>query len=151
MCVCMCVYVRVCDAELIPIPKKGDLSHCDNWRGIALLDVVGKVVGRLLQTCLQEFAEDVLPESQCGFRRNRSCTDHIFSTSQIIEKLYEHRSSGFLIFVDLKKAYDSVPREALWRCLIILGRCLLCISLHHSIWRCSHVFVSEIHTLPPSQ
>ena len=33
------------DAELVPIPKKGDLSHCNNWRGIALLDVVGKVVG----------------------------------------------------------------------------------------------------------
>ena len=28
------------DAILIPIPKKGDLSHCDNWRGISLLDVV---------------------------------------------------------------------------------------------------------------
>ena len=33
-----------CDAVLVPIPKKGDLSSCDKWRGIALLDVVGKVV-----------------------------------------------------------------------------------------------------------
>ena len=31
------------DAEIVPIPKKGDLKHCDNWRGISLLDVVGKV------------------------------------------------------------------------------------------------------------
>lgn len=38
-----------CDAVLVPIPKKGDLSLCDNWRGIALLDVVGKVVARVLQ------------------------------------------------------------------------------------------------------
>ena len=37
-----------CDAVLVPIPKKGDLSKCDNWRGIALLDVVGKVVARVL-------------------------------------------------------------------------------------------------------
>ena len=37
------------DAEIIPIPKKGDLTNCDNWRGIALLDVVGKLFGRLLQ------------------------------------------------------------------------------------------------------
>ena len=36
------------DAILIPIQKKGDLSHCDNWRGISfkLLDVAGKV-GRM--------------------------------------------------------------------------------------------------------
>ena len=38
-----------CDAVLIPLFKKGDLSHCDNWRGISLLDVVGKVVACVLQ------------------------------------------------------------------------------------------------------
>ena len=57
------------DAVLVPIPKKGDLSQCDNWRGIALLDVVGKVVARVIQGRLQKLAEDELPESQCGFRR----------------------------------------------------------------------------------
>ena len=32
------------DAILIPIPKKGDLTNCDNWRGISLLDIVGRGV-----------------------------------------------------------------------------------------------------------
>ena len=109
------------DAELVPIPKKGDLSRCDNWRGIALLDVVGKVAGRLVQDRLQVLAEQELPESQCGFRRGRSCADQIFTVLQVVEKWYEHRESGFIIFVDLKKAYDSVPREALWRGLAVLG------------------------------
>ena len=36
------------NAVLVPIPKKGDLRNCDNWRGIALLDVVGKVMARIL-------------------------------------------------------------------------------------------------------
>lgn len=57
------------DAVLIPIPKKGDLSKCDNWWGISLLDVVGKVVVRILQERLQQLAEDELPESQCGFKK----------------------------------------------------------------------------------
>lgn len=92
------------DAELVPIPKKGDLSQCDNWRGIALLEVVGKIVGRLIQNRLQEFAEEVLPESQCGFRHGRSCTDQIFSLLQIMEKLHEHRSRTFIIFIDLRNA-----------------------------------------------
>ena len=78
------------DANLVPIPKKGDLSLCDNWRGIALLDVAGKVVVRLVQNRLQQIAEQELPDSQCGFRRGRSCTDQIFSLLQITEKLYEH-------------------------------------------------------------
>ena len=109
------------DAELVPAPKKGDLSVWDNWRGIALLDVVGKVVGRLIQNRLQQFAEETLPETHCGFQQGRSCTDQIFTTMQLVEKLFEHRLSGFFIFVDLKKAYDCIPRAALWRCLELMG------------------------------
>ena len=45
------------DAILIPIPKKGDLRNCDNWRGISLLEVVGKVVARVVQQRLQGLAE----------------------------------------------------------------------------------------------
>ena len=100
------------DAILIPIPKKGDLSNCDNWRGISLLDIVGKAVARVLQDRLQKIAEDELPESQCGFRKGRGCTDMIFVVRQLVEKSWEHNSKAFFSFIDLKKAYDSVPREA---------------------------------------
>ena len=55
------------DAVLIPIPKKGDLSSCDNLRGISLLTVVGKVMAKILQGRLQQLAETELPDSQCGF------------------------------------------------------------------------------------
>ena len=57
------------DAILLCIPTKGNLHSCDNWWGIALLDVMGKVVARLIQVRLQKLADKVLPESQCGFRR----------------------------------------------------------------------------------
>jgi len=43
---------------VVPIPKKGDLTICDNWRGICLLEVVGKVVARVIQERLQKLAED---------------------------------------------------------------------------------------------
>ena len=57
------------DAVIVPIPKKGDLKDCDNWRGISLLDVVGKVFARVIQERLQQLAEEILPDSQCGFRK----------------------------------------------------------------------------------
>ena len=109
------------DAILVPVPKKGNLHCCDNWRGIALLDVVGKLVGRVIQNRLQKLAECVLPESQCGFRRGRGCTDMIFVVRQLAEKAIEHNSNQYLVFVDLRKAYDSVPRSALWIALQKLG------------------------------
>ena len=97
------------NAILIPIPKKGDLSSCDHWRGIALLEVVGKAAARVVQNRLQAIADRILPESQCGFRRQRSCVDMIFSVRQLEEKIIEHKTQGFFVFVDLKKAYDSLP------------------------------------------
>ena len=103
------------DAILIRIPKKGNLHSCDNWRGISLLEVMGKVVARMIQNRLQVLADMELPESQCGFRKGRGCVDMIFSIRQLTEKAVEH------IFVDLTKAYDSVPREALWVALGKLG------------------------------
>ena len=51
------------NATLVPIPKKGNLTNCDNWRGIALLDVVGKVMASILQERLQQLAEEELPVS----------------------------------------------------------------------------------------
>ena len=45
----------------------------------------------------------------------------IFSVRQSVEKLYEHREKGFFIFIDLRIAYDSVPRSALWRVLAKAG------------------------------
>ena len=109
------------DAILIPIPKKGDLSVCDNWRGISLLDGVGKVIARVLQDRLQQLAEEELPESQCGFRKGRGCTDMTCTVRQIVEKAWEHQAKIFILFIDLRKAYDSVPRQALWLALAKLG------------------------------
>ena len=94
------------DAVVVPIPKKGDLKQCDHWRGIGLLDVVGKVLGRIVQGRLQVIAGKILPESQSGFRKGRGCADMIFVARQLAEKAREHGESLYVLFVDLRKAYD---------------------------------------------
>ena len=43
-----CVVSNWCNALLVPVPKEGDFKLCDNWSGISLLDVVGKVLGRII-------------------------------------------------------------------------------------------------------
>ena len=80
---------------------------------------------------LQKLAEDVLPESQCDFREGRSCMDMIFIVRQLIEKSWEHGSKAFFTFIDLKKLYNSVPREAMWLALNKLGVPLKLIRLFH--------------------
>ena len=85
------------------------------------MDVVGKLVARIVQSRLQIVAEQKLPESQCGFRRGCDCTDMIFVVRQLAEKAVEHQATQYFVFVDLKKAYDSVPREAMWMVLRKMG------------------------------
>ncbi len=115
------------DALMVPIPKKGDLTLCDNWRGISLLDVVGKVFAKVIQTRLQEvveeivLVEEIVPDSQCGFRKGRGCVDMIFCARQMVEKAREHNTSVYMLFVDLRKAYDSIPRQALRLILLKYG------------------------------
>ena len=112
-----CVPAEWRDALLVPVPKKGDLSFCDNWRGISLLDVMGKLFVRVLNNRLQLVVEETVSDSQCWFRAGRGCVDMIFCVCQLVEKAIEHNTKLFLLFVDLRKGYDSVPRAALWRAL----------------------------------
>ena len=71
------------DAKIVTLFKnKGDRSDCNNYRGISLLSVVGKVFARVVLARLQILAERIYPESQCGFRSGRSTVDMIFSVRQ---------------------------------------------------------------------
>ena len=87
---------------------------------------------RILQGRLQILAEVELPESQCGFRKSRSCADMIFTVCQLVEKSWEHMTKSFVTFIDLKKAYDSVPRNVMWLASEKLGVPEDTINLIHS-------------------
>ena len=66
-------------------------------------------------------AENELPKSQCGFWKGRSCAYMIFVIQQLVEKSWEHRAKAFFTFINLKKAYNSVLREAPWMVLAKMG------------------------------
>ena len=57
----------------------------------------------------------LLPESQCGFRKNRGTTDIIFTARQLQEKCQEQNVDLYMTFVDLTKAIDTASREGLWK------------------------------------
>ena len=111
------------DADIISIyKKKGDRSICGNSRGISLLSCGGKVIAKILLTRLIEaISEHVLPESQCGFRRDRGTVDMVFVARLLQEKCIEQHQNLYMVFVDLTKAFDTVNRELLWEVLKRFG------------------------------
>ena len=77
------------DASIIHLFKrKGNAQLYDNHRGISLLSIAGKVLARVLLNRLNEHLEQsgLLPESQCGFRKDRGTIDMIFAARQLQEK-----------------------------------------------------------------
>jgi hypothetical protein len=106
------------DAKISTLYKnKGERGDCNNYRGISLLSVAGKLLARILLSRLLKIAEEVYPESQCGFRSGRSTTDMIFAVRQLQEKSREQRVPLYMAFVDLTKAFDLVDRGSLFTVL----------------------------------
>ena len=106
---------------IVPLPKKGDLSNCSNWRGITLLSVPGKILSIVILNRLKNAVDKLVREEQCGFRPGRSCTDAIFTLRNIIEKTTEHNIPLYFHFVDFQKAFDSLHRETMWKVLKSYG------------------------------
>ena len=62
---------------IIPLFKKGDKSYPNNYRGICLLPILSRVLGRILATRIRVWAEEMnlLDENQAGVRKGRSTAD----------------------------------------------------------------------------
>jgi hypothetical protein len=109
------------ESVIVPIYKKGDKTDCSNYRGISLLSNTYKILANILLSRLTPYAEEIIGDHQCGFRRNRSTTDHIFSIRQILEEKWEYNEAVCQLFIDFKKAYDSFRREVLYNILTEFG------------------------------
>jgi len=106
-----------CDEEWLSnrlklVPKKGDLKILDNWRGIMLIESPSKILSAVMANRIQEqILEPEGLEEQNGFMRQRGCCDGIFTVKMALQKRHEHGLSTWGVFIDLVKAFDSVPRE----------------------------------------
>ncbi|VDP83889.1 unnamed protein product [Schistosoma curassoni] len=100
------------EGHLINIPKKGGLSKCENYRGITLLSIPGKVFNRVTLNRMKDAVDTQLRDQQTGIHRDRSCTNQIATLLIILEQSVEWNSSLYINFIDYEKAFGSVDRRA---------------------------------------
>lgn len=103
-------------AIIIPIPKKGDLTVIENYRPISLTENLRKCY----EVCIDKYIQRTvkLSMAQGGFRPNRSCLDQAVTLHEIMRAANDGKSRPIIALLDIKKAYDSVPRPLLWqKCL----------------------------------
>ena len=107
---------------IVPIWKgKGDARECSNYRGVTLLSVPGKVFARVLLNRIRQQLLDHQRPEQSGFTPKRSTVDRILALRVLTERLREYDRAVLAAYIDFKKAFDSVSREALWRLLELRG------------------------------
>jgi len=108
------------DVNIVTLYKnKGDRSN--NYRGISLLSVVGKIFARVALKRLYALAERVYPKSQCGFGADRSTINMVFSLRQLQKKCREQWQPLFVAFIDLTKAFHLESRDGLFEILPEFG------------------------------
>ena len=105
----------------IPIPKKGNVKECSNYHTIALISHSGKVMLKILQSRLQQYVNQELPDVQAGFRKGRGTRDQIANIHWITEKARELQKNIHFCFIDYAKASDSVDHSKLKKILKELG------------------------------
>lgn len=118
-----------------PVPKpKGDMTSMDNYRAIAVGSAISKVFAQVILGRLDRWAENGKwrAKSQFGFRKNMGTAEAVFVLRHLIDKSESNKKPLFAAFIDFKKAYDSVPRDLLWRCLQKMGvHGLMCTMLQN--------------------
>jgi hypothetical protein len=105
----------------VPIHKKVDKTDCRNYRGISMLSTSYEILSNILLPRLTPYADEIIGYLQSGFWHNRSMTDQIFYIRQILEEKWEYNGTVHQLFIDFKKAYDSVRSEVLYNILIEFG------------------------------
>lgn len=102
----------------VMIHKKGEKMDSNNYRMISLVNAETKTFTQMLASRLTNWAEltGAIPEFQAGFRAGRSCDDNMFVLNSLIQiHLRNPRGKVYALFIDFKRAFDSVNQEKLWQ------------------------------------
>ncbi|KAJ1341354.1 hypothetical protein BSLG_004084 [Batrachochytrium salamandrivorans] len=100
------------------LKKDGDPLNPGDKRGIALINVGLKLVCKVLQMRIERFVEtnNLLSYEQAGFRKREECVGQVVSLVDIIQRRQNAGLNTHVLFIDIRKAFDTVPVGALlWK------------------------------------
>lgn len=104
--------------------KKGTATDPGNHRRIALVNCIIKIFTQIINRRIRKWAEKekLIPDEQAGFQQGKSCADNVYNLIELLQTQTRFRgASAWILFIDFKKRFDSVPHKKLWLKLATLG------------------------------
>lgn len=114
---------------IVSIPKPGETTLTDNYRGISLIAVGLKVFSLVIIQQITKALESrrFFYDGQAGFRAREECVAQVISLRSLVQQRLSQDKPAYAAFIDIRKAYDTVPIEALLTRLEevgVRGKCL---------------------------
>ncbi|XP_065582838.1 uncharacterized protein LOC136041956 [Artemia franciscana] len=112
-------------AKAIPFHKGGSKLEIENYRPISILPLFSKIFEKIVQKRLYDhlMKTGMLSENQFGFRKCHSTSDAVHSLCDISNKCFERGEIPLTVFIDFRKAFDTVDFNILLKRLQSLGVC----------------------------
>ena len=101
--------------------KKGDPENMENWRPISLLNIDYKILARVLAERLQKILPKIISLDQQGYIKNRYIGYNIRQIQDVIDYAETLDIEGAILFLDFKKAFDTVEWEFMYNVLRKFG------------------------------
>ena len=99
--------------------KKGKSDEAKNFRPLSLIHCVSKIITKIVRDRMTNRYKDIISGDQFGFRRNCGTIDAIYVFRQLVKA---KKTPIFALFLDLRGAFDRLPRNIMFRILkIMLG------------------------------
>ena len=105
----------------IQILKKGNDKEWSNYRTIALISHISKLMLNIFQARLQQYMNHEFSDVQTGFRKDRGTRDQIANICCIIKKSREFQKNIYFCFINYAKAFDCVDQNKQWKILKEIG------------------------------
>jgi hypothetical protein len=110
-------------SRVVPVHKQGDKHNCDNYRPIALLSSISKILERFVATKLVNHLElnKLLSKNQFGFQKGKNTEQNLIKALNIISNAINNGEYCIGIFIDLRKAFDVCSHKILLKKLQKFG------------------------------
>lgn len=118
-------------AKIIALHKSGDKANPENYRPISILNSFSKIMEKIMKRRILNYLDtnNFLEKNQFGFQHGKSTTEAIILLTRLIDENFNSKQKTLAVFLDLAKAFDTVPHSILLKKLDKCGIRGLCNDL----------------------